>query len=67
MLTNQHVVGNKGEGQTIKVVVDAPGLRGSMKLRLSVPTLPDLAVLQIINADSDVFPTLPLGDSDAAR
>ena len=26
VLTNQHVVGNKGEGQTITVVVDALGL-----------------------------------------
>lgn len=68
VLTNQHVVGNKGEGQTIKVVVDAPGLEREYEAEIigSDSSL-DLAVLQIINADSDVFPTLPLGDSDAAR
>lgn len=68
VLTNQHVVGNKGEGQTITVVVDAPGLEREYKAEIigSDYSL-DLAVLQIINENGDVFPTLPLGDSDASR
>ncbi|HOQ74537.1 MAG TPA: trypsin-like peptidase domain-containing protein [Limnochordia bacterium] len=68
VLTNQHVVGNKGEGQTITVVVDAPGLEREYEAEIigSDYSL-DLAVLRIINENGDVFPTLPLGDSDAAR
>ncbi|WP_461371571.1 S1C family serine protease [Candidatus Darwinibacter acetoxidans] len=68
VLTNQHVVGNKGEGQTITVVVDAPGLEREYEAEIigSDYSL-DLAVLRIINENGDVFPTLPLGDSDASR
>lgn len=69
ILTNQHVVGNKGEGQTIKVAVDVPGLKEEYQAEIigSDETL-DLAVLRIIDAEEDAtFPYLELGDSDAAR
>jgi len=68
VLTNQHVVGNQGEGQTITVVVDAPGLEREYEAEIigSDYSL-DLAVLRIINDEGHIFPTLPLGDSDATR
>ena len=68
ILTNQHVVGNKGDGQTIKVIVDVPGLEREYQAEImgSDQRL-DLAVLQIINEDNHVFPTVPLGDSDQSR
>lgn len=69
ILTNQHVVGNKGEGQTITVAVDVPGLREEYKAEIvgSDEKL-DLAVLRIIDAEEGtVFPYLELGDSDATR
>jgi len=68
VLTNQHVVGNKGEGQTITVVVDAPGLEREYEAEIigSDASL-DLAVLRILNEEGHIFPTLPLGDSDATR
>ena len=68
VLTNQHVVGNQGEGQTITVVVDAPGLEREDEAEIigSDYSL-DLAVLRIINDEGHIFPTLPLGDSDATR
>ncbi|HKM42673.1 MAG TPA: trypsin-like peptidase domain-containing protein [Limnochordia bacterium] len=68
ILTNQHVVGNKGDGQTITVTVDVPGLEGKYEAEImgSDQRL-DLAVLQIINEDEHSFPTVPLGDSDQSR
>ncbi|HHY15623.1 MAG TPA: trypsin-like serine protease [Firmicutes bacterium] len=68
ILTNQHVVGSRGEEQVIKVAVDAPGLKREYEAEIigSDVTL-DLAVLQILNADGETFPTVPLGDSDASR
>ncbi|HBG00078.1 MAG TPA: peptidase S1, partial [Firmicutes bacterium] len=68
VLTNQHVVGNKGDGQTITVVVGGPGLEQEYQAEIigSDQSL-DLAVLQIINEDQDVFATVPLGDSDQSR
>ncbi len=68
ILTNQHVVGSKGEEQVIKVVVDAPGLKREYEAEIigSDVTL-DLAVLKISNANGDTFPTVPLGDSDVSR
>ncbi|HHT73160.1 MAG TPA: PDZ domain-containing protein [Firmicutes bacterium] len=69
ILTNQHVVGNKGEGQTITVAVDVPGLKEEYKAEIvgSDATL-DLAVLKIIDAEEGtLFPRLELGDSDATR
>ncbi len=69
ILTNQHVVGNRGEGQTIKVVLDVPGLKEEYHAEiLGSDAKLDLAVLRIIDADEGtVFPCLELGDSDAAR
>lgn len=68
VLTNQHVVGNQGEGQTITVVVDAPGLEREYQAEIiGSDRALDLAVLRIINEEDHVFPTLPLGDSDATR
>lgn len=68
ILTNQHVVGNQGEGQTITVVVDAEGLEREYEAEIigSDSTL-DLAVLQITNDKNHVFPTVALGDSDGSR
>lgn len=68
VLTNQHVVGNKGDGQTITVVVGGPGLEREYEAEIigSDSSL-DLAVLQIVNEDNDLFATVPLGDSDESR
>lgn len=68
ILTNQHVVGNQGEDQTITIIVDAPGLEREYEAEIigSDNTL-DLAVLQIINEEEQIFPTIPLGDSDSSR
>ena len=68
ILTNQHVVGNKGDGQTIKVIVDVPGLDREYQAEImgSDQRL-DLAVLKIMNEQEHVFPTVPLGDSDQSR
>ncbi len=62
------MVGSRGEEQVIKVAVDAPGLKREYEAEIigSDVTL-DLAVLQILNADGETFPTVPLGDSDASR
>jgi len=68
ILTNQHVVGNKGDGQTITVVVDVPGLEKEYQAEIIGSDFSlDLAVLRIINEDNHVFPTVPLGDSDQSR
>lgn len=68
VLTNQHVVGNMGENQTITVVVDAPGLNREYEAEIiGADASLDLAVLRIKNEENHIFPTLPLGDSDAAR
>ncbi|MCK9525183.1 MAG: trypsin-like peptidase domain-containing protein [Limnochordia bacterium] len=68
ILTNQHVVGNKGDGQTITVIVDVPGLQREYTAEiLGSDQRLDLAVLQILNEEEDVFPTVPLGDSDHSR
>lgn len=68
ILTNQHVVGNMGENQTIKVVVDAPGLEREYEAEIiGADATLDLAVLRIINEENHVFPTMPLGDSDSSR
>lgn len=68
VLTNQHVVGNHGEEQTITVVVDAPGLEREYEAEIiGSDTNLDLAVLRIINEDEQTFPIIPLGDSDSTR
>jgi len=67
VLTNQHVVGNPGEGQQITVTVTSPTISGDFKARiLGADSSLDLAVLQIEDAEGP-FPTLTLGDSDKAR
>ncbi|NMB19928.1 MAG: PDZ domain-containing protein, partial [Firmicutes bacterium] len=55
-------------GQTIKVIVDVPGLDREYQAEImgSDQRL-DLAVLKIINEQEHVFPTVPLGDSDQSR
>ncbi|NLL42922.1 MAG: trypsin-like serine protease [Firmicutes bacterium] len=68
ILTNQHVVGNKGDDQTIKVVLDVPGLDREYQAEIIGSDYAlDLAVLRIINPDDHIFPTVPLGDSDETR
>ncbi|NMB01561.1 MAG: trypsin-like serine protease [Firmicutes bacterium] len=68
VLTNQHVVGNQGENQTITIVIDAAGLEREYKAEIiGSDRALDLAVLRIVNENGDVFPTIPLGDSDATR
>lgn len=68
ILTNQHVVGNRGDEQTITVVVDVPGLKPEYQAEIIGSDFSlDLAVLKIINEDDDVFPTVPLGNSDESR
>lgn len=68
ILTNQHVVGNRGEGQTITVVLDVPGLESEYQAEIiGADYALDLAVLRIISEDEPVFPTVPLGDSDESR
>lgn len=68
ILTNQHVVGNHGENQTITVMVDAPGLDREYQAEIIGSDYAlDLAVLRIINEENHIFPTVPLGDSDASR
>ena len=67
VLTNQHVVGNAGEGQEITVTVSSPQISGDFKATiLGSDARLDLAVLQIENAEGP-FPTVSLGDSDKAR
>ena len=61
-------MGNKGENQTIKVVLDVPGLDKEYEAEIIGSDYAlDLAVLRIINPDNHVFPTVPLGDSDETR
>lgn len=68
ILTNQHVVGNRGDGQTITVVVDVPGIEREYQAEILGSDLRlDLAVLKIMNDDEVTFPTVPLGDSDKSR
>lgn len=68
ILTNQHVVGNMGDGQTITVTVSSPDLSGEFAATLiGADVTLDLAVLQIEGEDVGPFPVIPLGDSDAAR
>ena len=67
ILTNQHVVGNIGENQTIKVVLDAPGLEREYKAEIvGADSKLDLAVLRIVDEEGP-FPTVRLGDSDTTR
>lgn len=67
VLTNQHVVGTKGEGQTVKVTISSPTINGEFDASIigSDERL-DLAVLQIEGVEGP-FPTVTLGDSDSTR
>src|SRR5690554_6689765 len=68
ILTNQHVVGNKGDGQTITVVLDVPGLESEYQAEIVGSDYAlDLAVLRIITEEDHVFPTVALGNSDESR
>ncbi|NLJ81436.1 MAG: trypsin-like serine protease [Firmicutes bacterium] len=68
ILTNQHVVGNRGEDQTITVVVDAPGLEREYQAEIvGADSTLDLAVLKISNGNDQPFPTVSLGDSEKSR
>lgn len=69
ILTNQHVVGNKGDNQKITVTLSTPEFKGEIPAELvgSDWTL-DLAVLKIEKPkELDKLPTIPLGDSSATR
>ena len=66
MLTNQHVVGDAGQGQKITVTITSPTISGDFPATvLGSDARLDLAVLQI--EGEGPFPTVPLGDSDKAR
>lgn len=66
VLTNQHVVGDAGQGQKITVTVTSPQISGDFTATiLGSDARLDLAVLQI--EDEGPFPTVPLGDSDKTR
>jgi len=69
ILTNQHVVGNPGDNQKIRVKLNTPQFHGEVEARLVGADYGlDLAVLQIDKpAALDKLPTIPLGDSDASR
>lgn len=67
VLTNQHVVGNKGENQKVKVTISSPTINGEYDATIigSDERL-DLAVLQIEGVEGP-FPAVTLGDSDTTR
>ncbi len=68
ILTNQHVVGNMGEGQTITVTINAPDLSGEFEASLiGADATLDLAVLRIKDEALAPFPVSQLGNSDATR
>lgn len=69
ILTNQHVVGDPGEGQTIMVRITTADYDGEVEAELVGSDYQlDLAVLKIKKPDElTEFPTLRLGDSDKSR
>lgn len=69
ILTNQHVVGDPGDGQTIKVKIDAGDFKGEVEAEiLGADYRLDLAVLKIDKPDGlSELPAIPLGDSEASR
>jgi len=69
ILTNQHVVGNPGDGQTIRVKLSTPTYQGELEAELvGADYQLDLAVLKIEKPrELERLPTIPLGDSDASR
>lgn len=69
ILTNQHVVGDPGAGQTITVKLNINGITKEVKADLIGSDYElDLAILKIEKPDEiERLPVLPLGDSDKAR
>jgi S1-C subfamily serine protease len=69
ILTNQHVVGDLGEDQTIKVRITTPDYSGEVEAELlGADYKLDLAVLQIEKPEElDKLPVAKLGDSDKSR
>lgn len=69
ILTNQHVVGDPGEGQKVTVRITTPTYEGEVEAEIiGADYQLDLAVLKIEKPQGlDEFPTLPLGDSDKSR
>ena len=69
ILTNQHVVGNPGDGQTITVKLNINGITKEVKADLIGSDYElDLAILKIEKPDEiERLPVIPLGDSDKAR
>lgn len=69
VLTNQHVVGNKGDGQKISVKITTAGVTKEVPAKLLGSDYRlDLAVLQVEKPrELNKLPVLPLGDSDKSR
>lgn len=70
VLTNQHVVGNVGDGQSVTVTVNTPGVSGEFEaVILGADHQLDLAVLQIqdLGEHDGQLPSARLGDSDTSR
>lgn len=69
ILTNQHVVGDPGDEQTITVKLNTPEFQGEVEAELiGADYRLDLAVLKIEKPEElNRLPTVPLGDSDASR
>lgn len=69
ILTNQHVVGNPGDGQTITVKLNINGITKEVKADLIGSDYElDLAILKIEKPDEiERLPVISLGDSDKAR
>ncbi|NMB13442.1 MAG: trypsin-like serine protease, partial [Firmicutes bacterium] len=69
ILTNQHVVGDVGENQTIKVRITTPEYSGEVEAKLlGADYKLDLAVLQIAKPkELAKLPIVKLGDSDKSR
>ena len=69
ILTNQHVVGDLGENQTIKVRITTPDYSGEVEAKLlGADYKLDLAILQIEKPKELVkLPVVNLGDSDKSR
>jgi len=69
ILTNQHVVGDPGQGQKVTVKISTGSFEGEVEAQIiGSDYLLDLAVLQIEKPEGlDAFPVAKLGDSDASR
>lgn len=69
ILTNQHVVGDPGDGQNITVKLNINGITKEVKADLIGSDYElDLAILKIEKPDEiEHLPVIPLGNSDKAR